>query len=548
MKHKKIILTVVAISALSAGAYGIYSLGMNQGMNMATPAASANPQGAGGTDDSGKKVLYWQDPMVPGQKFDKPGKSPFMDMELVPVYAGAEGDEGTVSISPRVQQNLGVRTAEVSQSSLSSALEAVGSVAYNERDVALVQARSNGFVERLFVRAPLDPVKKGQPLLEMYVPDWVAAQEEYLSVKGMGAGLAKGLLEGAKQRMRLAGMNDAQIRQVEASGKVQARMTLTSPVSGVISELAVREGMTVMNGAPLFRINGLNTVWVNAEIPEAMAAQVKPGNQVEARATALPGTVLKGKVSAILPEINPETRTLKARVELPNPQHQLIPGMFATINFSSAKREQVLTVPSEAVIQTGKRSVVMLAQGEGKFAPVEVEIGLEANGQTEVRKGLEAGQKVVVSGQFLIDSEASLRGTTTRMGDGVNEVGQDQGAAGNHSAKGKVESIDKNEVTISHAPITSLKWGEMTMGFKLAANTQLGNIAVGDDVNFELRATKDGTYEIVAISRAGAGKASPAVQGTKAKPQEGAGKGNMHEGMDMKGSMSMPGMPAGATK
>jgi len=385
----------------------------------AAPAPSA-PQKPGDVDSAtGKKVLYWHDPMVPGQKFDKPGKSPFMDMELVPVLAEADADAGAVSISPRVQQSLGVRTVEVKQGTVTTAVEAVGSAAYNERDVAVVQARSNGFLERLYVRAALDPVRQGQPLAELYVPDWVAAQEEFLSAKRIGAGAGgnafAGLVDAARQRMRLAGMSDEQIRRVEATGVVQARTTLVAPISGVIGELAAREGMTVMAGAPLFRINGLGTIWVNAEVPEATAAQLKPGNPVEARVPALPGVVFRGKVSAILPEVNPATRTIKARIELANPGGHLVPGMFATVNFTPAARTQVLLVPSEAVIQTGKRSVVIVAQGDGRFAPAEVEIGIDSNGQTEIRKGLQLGQKIVVSGQFLVDSEANLRSATMRM-------------------------------------------------------------------------------------------------------------------------------------
>jgi len=271
------------------------------------------------------------------------------------------------------------------------------------------------------VRAALDPVRKGQPLAELYVPDWVAAQEEYLSARRIGARAdAKGfadLADAAAQRMRLAGMGDAQIRAVEASGKVQPRVVITAPIDGVIGELSAREGMTVVAGAPLFRINGLSTIWVNAELPEGQAALVRPGNPVRARAPALPGMTFQGKVNAILPEVNPATRTTKARVELANPGGRLVPGMFATIEFAPAARQDVLLVPSEAVIQTGKRSVVVVAQGDGKFAPAEVEIGRDSNGQTEIRKGLQVGQKVVISGQFLVDSEASLRGTTARMGD-----------------------------------------------------------------------------------------------------------------------------------
>ena len=509
MKTKAIIVALAAAGVLGAGGYGLYRLGMDQGMKVAASAtggmqpATPNAQHGDHIDPAtGRKVLYWHDPMVPGPKFDKPGKSPFMDMSLVPVYADEAGDEGKVSISSRVQQNLGIRTAEVTRSSLAAPVEAVGSVAYNERDLALVQARSNGFVEHLYVRAPLDPVKKGQPLVQLYVPDWVAAQEEYLSVKHMQGAGVDSLVEAARQRMRLAGMNDEQIRLVASTGKVQARMTLTAPISGVVAELAVREGMTVMTGAPLFRINGLNTVWVNAEVPENVAAQVRPGNLVEAGTPALPNEVFKGKVNAILPEVNSATRTLKARVELANPGHRLVPGMFASVNFTQAARQEVLTVPTEAIIQTGKRIVVMVTQGDGKFTPVEVETGTEANGQTEIRKGLQAGQKVVVSGQFLIDSEASLRGATVRMAEpSVTDPGKAAGGP-THHGEGKVESIGKDEITLSHGPIPSLQWGPMTMGFKPPAAGLPNNVGVGDTVAFDIRPTQDGGYQITAISRA----------------------------------------------
>jgi Cu(I)/Ag(I) efflux system membrane fusion protein len=420
MKNNKIIVAIVAAGLLAAAGAGLYWAGMNQGKKMAASPSSdaaASPANASMTDGPGKKILYWQDPMVPGQKFDKPGKSPFMDMELAPVYADAAGDDGKVNISPRVQQNLGIRTADVTKGNLTSAVTAVGNVAYNERDVALVQARSNGFVERLYVRAPLDPVRKGQALADLYVPEWVAAQEEYLSVRNMqGNGLGS-LVDGARQRMRLVGMTDDQIRSVEAGGKVQARLTVLAPIGGVVSELGVREGMTVMAGAPMFKINGVGAIWVNADVPESLSALIRPGNMVEARTPALQGTVFKGKVGAILPDVNSATRTLKARIELANPGGQLVPGMFATINFLSAARKDVLLIPTEAIIQTGTRSVVMVALGDGKFNPVDVEIGAESHGQTEIRKGLDEGQKVVVSGQFLIDSEASLTGTETRMSD-----------------------------------------------------------------------------------------------------------------------------------
>ncbi len=413
MKRRTTIIALAAIAlALAAGA-GMYQLGLRRGAAVHAAAPEAPVAAAE------KKVLYWHDPMVPGQRFDKPGKSPFMDMELVPVYAEEGADKGAVSVSARVQQNLGIRTAVVSLGSAGGSLQTVGTVAFDKRSVALVQARSGGYVERLFVRAPLDPVRKGQPLLQMLAPDWVAAQEEYLSIRRMGAAPgAAGLLDAARQRMRLVGMSDDQVRQVEAGGKANLRITILAPESGVVTELNAREGMTVAAGAPLFRINGLDPVWVNAEVPESAAGQVRPGTTVEATAAAFPGAVFKGKVGAILPEVSAATRTLKARIELANPAGKLVPGMFASIRLAPDARAQVLMVPSEAVIQTGTRSVVMLALGDGKFAPADVETGAESNGMTEIRKGLEAGQKVVVSGQFLLDSEASLRGTATRMGAG----------------------------------------------------------------------------------------------------------------------------------
>src|SRR5688572_28386860 len=275
MRARTLAAALVAAVIVAAGGYGLYSIGMNAGMKMAAPASAPAKDGA-----PERKVLYWHDPMVPGQKFDKPGKSPFMDMQLVPVYADEGGDEGGVSISSRVQQNLGTRTSEAVRGEIAPKIEAVGTVDWNEPDVAVVQARANGFVEKLHVRAPLDPVRKGQALAELYVPDWVAAQEEYLGARRIGGAGLEVLREGAAQRMRLGGMSEAQIQLVESTGKVHARTTIAAPIDGVVGDLAVREGMTVMSGAPMFRINGLASVWVNAEVPESLAAHVRPGNAV----------------------------------------------------------------------------------------------------------------------------------------------------------------------------------------------------------------------------------------------------------------------------
>ena len=384
---------------------------------------------------------------------------------------------------------------------MTAVVEAVGSVVYNERDVAVVQARSTGFVERLHVRALLDHVRQGQPLAEVYVPEWVAAQQEFLSAKRIASqSSAKGLesiVDAARQRMRLAGMTEEHIRHVEATDAVQPRTTLIAPISGVVGELMAREGMTAMAGAPLYRINGLSTVWVNAEIPEALAMQVRSGTPVEAR-TAAAAETFKGKVGAILPEINPTTRTIKARIELANPGARLAPGMFVTVSFAPATGKEVLLVPTEAVIQTGKRSVVIVAAGDGKFTATDVEIGLERDGRTEIRKGLEAGQKVVVSGQFLIDSEGSLKGALARM-EAPPSARSSETIATTHRAEGKVENIGKDEITISHGPVASLQWGPMTMGFKLPPNGLPQGIEIGSNVTFQFGQNNEGLFAISSI-------------------------------------------------
>jgi Cu(I)/Ag(I) efflux system membrane fusion protein len=446
MKRMTLIgLAAGAAAAIGAAGYGLYTAGVQHGASSAphsAVAASAPPaateplpqsiaQGeaatrrhigaglkAGDTDPAtGKRILYYHDPMMPGTKFDQPGKSPFMDMMLVPVYGGGEADGSDVTVSPRTQQNLGVRTATVAEGRLSPQVSAVGSIVWNEREQVVLQARAAGFVEKLHVRATLDRVARGQALADVHVPEWVAPQEEFLALRRMqGSDLAP-LLDGARQRMRQAGMTEAQVALVERSGRAHPRWTVSAPIAGVVTELMVREGMTVMAGATLFRLNGTATVWAQAEVPESQAALLRPGARVRATSPALPGITLDAKVQALVPEVSAATRTLKARLELPNPGGRLVPGMFVQMQFLDTRAGKVLLVPTEAVIQTGRRSVVMLAEDNGRFRPAEVRTGLESGGQTEITSGLQAGQRVVVSSQFLLDSEASLRGVEARLGD-----------------------------------------------------------------------------------------------------------------------------------
>jgi Cu(I)/Ag(I) efflux system membrane fusion protein len=502
MKPRSIFVVLIIAGVFAAGGYALYTLGMNQGMQMASsPATGASRSStetmkAGDTDPAtGKKILYWHDPMVPGKRFDKPGKSPFMDMMLVPVYAESDTDQGQVAISPRVQQSLGMRTAEVTRGRIAQRVEAVGTIAFNERDQAVVQARAAGFVERLHVRATLDRVAKGTPLVELYVPDWVAAQEEFLSIRRMQGTELASLVDGARQRMRQAGMTDEQIRAVEQSGKVQPRTTLVAPIGGVVVELLARDGMTVTPGAMLFRINGLATVWANAEVPESQASLLRVGAPVEARSPATPGSVFKGKVQAILPEINPSTRTVKARIELVNTGGALSPGMFVSIALS-APADEGLMVPTDAVIRTGTRNLVMVAQGDGKFRPVEVKVGGEANGQTQITSGLAAGQRVVVSGQFLLDSEASLKSAVTRMEAPASTT---PAMPIEHTGEARIESVRGDSVTLSHGPIPTLKWGAMTMDFAVPPGGVPPSLKPGQTVTFAFRMNKEGTPVLTRI-------------------------------------------------
>jgi Cu(I)/Ag(I) efflux system membrane fusion protein len=483
----KSLVSVVVVVALAAGAYAGYRLAHHRLMS-----ASATPAPA----QEGKPVLYWYDPMYPQQKFDQPGKSPFMDMQLVPKYADEAGAQaGTVSISPQIAQNLGIRVAPAQSGSLQSRFETVGSVAYNERGVVQLQARAAGFVELLHARAPLDPVKKGAPLVAILYPEWAGAQEEYLLLRRHDAPGMKELAASARRRLSLLGMSEAEIRAVDREGETRARVTLRSPIDGVIAELGVREGMTVAPGAALFRIVDLSTVWVNAEVPEAQGARVRPGARVRARVTAYPGEVFEGRVGAILPEVNAATRTLRARVELANPGARLKPGMYATLEFAGERSKDAVLVPSEAVIRTGTRDAVIVAQGEGRFRVVEIEVGAEAGGQSEIRSGLRAGDNVVLSGQFLIDSEASLTATVSRLASSEQK----------HLGRGVVTAVDAatGHVELEHEPMPSLQWPAMTMGFVVPDKSQLGALKPGDRVAFELKAKPDadGNYIIESISR-----------------------------------------------
>lgn len=469
------------LAGLSAalGVAGGYWFAHRQGMDgsMAAGQSSSVPDN--------RKVLYWYDPMYPQQKFDKPGKSPFMDMELMPRYADAEADDAAVSIGPGLTQNLGLRLAAVTRGPLSSSLEAVGVLTLNQRDVAVVQARSAGFVERVYARAPGDVLEADAALADLLVPEWAAAQEEFLALERHGDA---GLLAAARQRLRLAGMPAALIERVERGGKTQPVLTIASPIGGVVQELNVRAGMTVAAGDTLARVNGLGSVWLAVAVPEGETGGIAVGQPAEARLSAFPGEVLEGTVSAILPEADPDSRTVRVRVELPNPDGRFRPGMTAQVRLTRPGGQDVLWVPSEAVIRTGRRALVMRAEDGGRYRPVEVRLGRESDGKTVVVQGLEEGQRVVASGQFLLDSEASLKGVVAT----AVEMPTSRTMPVLHEAEGQVVAIDKAGVTLAHGPFRTLGMPGMTMTFPLANAALLQGVQVGDKVRVAVSQTDEG--------------------------------------------------------
>jgi Cu(I)/Ag(I) efflux system membrane fusion protein len=435
-------------------------------------------------EEEGKEVLYWYDPMYPQQKFDEPGKSPFMDMDLVPRYADEGGNGASMSIDPSVMQNLGMRLATATRESISQSLEATGALMFDERDVAMVQARAGGFVERVYDRAPEDVIEKGAPLADLLVPEWAAAQEEYLALRVIGE---PQLLSAARQRLRLAGMPPEVITQLERTGKARPVWTITSPIGGVLNSLDVREGMTVSAGASLARINGLDNVWLEVAVPEAQVSNLAQGQSVTARLPAFAGETLQGKIQAVLPQANLDSRTVRVRVELPNPQRRLRPGMTAEVTLNRDV-ENALVIPTEAVIRTGKRALVMLAEEEGRYRPVAIRTGREFDDKTEVLEGLEAGQKVVASGQFLLDSEASLRGLTAQ----ALEQPASSAEPALHEAEGTIVSLEDGMVGLSHGPFKTLNMPGMTMSFPVAEPSLVVDLNVDDRVRVGVRESDEG--------------------------------------------------------
>lgn len=458
-------ITKLSLVALAiAGALGAGYYAGKQSHGTLAPAAQSE-----------RKVLYWYDPMTPGQRFDKPGKSPFMDMDLVPRYADEATEEGGVTVSARQQQNLGIKTAQVEKKVLDYQFDAFATVSTDERSVQIIPASANGVVEKLFVNAPQQFVKAGEPLAQLWIPEWTAAQQEYLAVLQLGD---SALTSAARERLQLQFMPAEIIRLVEKTGKPQTRVTVRAKQAGYINKLDTREGAQVAATAPLFEIASLKSVWIVIDYPQTQAQVLQVGSEIQASSDSWPGEAFHGRVSELLPNMETTTRTLKARIVLENSQMKLKPGMYLNVTLANSPvLPPVLAIPEEALIETGSASRVLVTQNDGHFNPVNVVVGTAQNGWVEIKQGLKEGDKVVTSGQFLIDSEASLRSA-------LPEEKAASSTAQEYEGEAVVKGIADDAITLSHKPIPALKWSAMTMDFALKSATDAKGIKVGDNVMF----------------------------------------------------------------
>ena len=491
MLRNKLAVTVIGVATISLVAGG--------GAGYWIAHQKDNPQSTLAGQQQDAKVLYWYDPMKPEQHFDKPGKSPFMDMQLVPKYADentAMTDESrpTVKIDPSLQQNLAIRYGTVEQAVIGNAMFTNGILQANERQTAILQTRASGFVQRVYGHAVGDMVTEGSPIADISIPEWTGEQTEFLAVLRTGD---RSLIQASRQRLQLLGIPQNVIHQVERTRRVQSNITLQAPISGFIDSLEVRNGMALAMGQTLATIKGINPIWLEAAVPEKQIAGIKRGMSVEANFAAFSQKVT-GKVIDILPTLDTTSRTIKVRIELPNPSGQLKPGMFASVNIINNPQSS-LVVPEQAVIRTGTRNVVIVAHEQGRFEPVVVQLGQSDGNKIAVLQGLKAGQRVVISGQFLIDSEANLQGVLDKLNTGQPIASSQTIKRSTYQGLGKVEKVTNQDITISHQAIPELGWGAMTMSFKQPVQP-FTRIRQGDQVNFSFTKVGD-AYVISDISK-----------------------------------------------
>ncbi len=411
MKKVFLILLLLLLGGIM-GAGGLY-MTSRHGREASAPAE-------GGAGKKGRKILYYKAPMDPSYISEKPGKSP-MGMDLIPVYEGEEDtmEPGTVKIDPVTIQNMGVRTAKVRRMRLEKTIRTVGRITYDEKKVYHIHTKIDGWVEKLYFDFTGQKVNRGDTLLEFYSPKLISAEEELLLARKMAARMKEvrrtSLVDLSRRRLELWDVPEDQIREIEETGKAKRTLRILSPVTGIIVDKPVVEGMYVQPGRNLFTIADISTVWAYADIYEYELPWVRLGQGVDMTLASYPGKVFHGHVSFIYPFVEPKTRTIRVRVEFDNPDFRLKPDMYADMTLRAVVSRRAVAVPKEAVLLSGKRSVVILSRGNGKFRPQDVVLGAETDDYYEVRSGLKPGDTVVTSAQFLIDSESSLKEAVSKM-------------------------------------------------------------------------------------------------------------------------------------
>ncbi|HFQ5289141.1 efflux RND transporter periplasmic adaptor subunit [Vibrio vulnificus] len=479
-------LQIATVALLIGAALGFTANQYFNGHDMSAMAATDNK--------ASHEPLYWVAPMDPNYKRDKPGKSP-MGMDLIPVYAddlaGANDKPGTVKIDPSVENNLGVKTAAVELAKLSPRIETVGYIAFDESKLWQTNVRVSGWVEKLYINAVGEQVKKGDVLFTLYSPELVKAQEELLNAKRTGR---DGLVKGATERLLSLGVDREQINQVIRRGKASQTIEIKALANGVIASLNIREGGYLSPAQAVISAGPLNEVWVDAEVFERQAHWLTNGSQASMTLDALPGKAWQGEVDYVYPILDPKTRTLRMRLKFANPNGELKPNMFANITLQPVSDSEVLTVPKSSVIRSGGMTRVVLAEGEGKYRSARIETGREADDKVEVLQGLNQGDRIVTSAHFMLDSESSQSADLSR----INGV---EAAAETAWAKGEITDLmaDHGMLTINHQPVPEWNWPGMTMNFNAAQGVDLSALQKGQAIEFEMQKTDDGQYQIIAI-------------------------------------------------
>ncbi|MDL0432779.1 efflux RND transporter periplasmic adaptor subunit [Marinobacter sp. TBZ242] len=482
---------IALMAIVIAMAFGLGWLASQQLMPMSGSAGSVSQA----AESAEKDPLYWVAPMDSDYRRDKPGKSP-MGMDLVPVYEEEDTgrDDGGVQINSAVRNNLGVKTRAVSRGPVTIPVRTVGYVTDDEDGLIHVHSRIAGWVEVMHVRSLGEEVSRGEPLYEIYSPELVNAQQEFLMSERLGRG-SQATATGGK--LRSLGMTDAQIANLKKTGKVRERITVFAPGSGYVAALPVRAGMYVRPDTEIMAIGSRDSVWVIAEFFERQAGLVTEDQAVKFTTPSMPGTSWQGSIDYVYPELDARTRTLRARVRVPNPDGRLRPNMFVNLTMDAPIGDDLLTIPRPALIQRSDSQHVLLAEDDGYFRPVPVKTGQEAGDRVVITEGLEEGQQVVVSAQFLIDSETSLEAAMLRLEAGQQSDGDtdsDSSPSELIEGVGRITELDNKgtSITLDHAPIPELSWPAMTMAFGLADSVDTGALTPDQTVRFEFRETPEG--------------------------------------------------------